>query len=185
MRYAAGHKDAVRERIVASTASALRERGASGVSIPTVMKSVGLTHGGFYAHFKSRDELMAVAIRAAGAETADRLFAEAQSLDEALRTYLSMGHLEHPATGCAVAALGGEGARQPTSVRRALADVAKNLIGMVERKLHPRRQAREASDEALRLAATMVGAVVLGRLVNDRVLAERILRAAQQSAQTR
>jgi TetR/AcrR family transcriptional repressor of nem operon len=146
------------------------------------MKSVGLTHGGFYAHFKSRDELVAVAIRTAGAETADRVFAEAHSLDETLRAYLSMGHLEHPATGCAVAALGGEGARQALSVRRALAHVAKSLLGLVERKLHPRRRAREVSDEALRLAATMVGAVVLGRLVEDRALAERILRAAHQSA---
>src|SRR5437867_9259325 len=182
MRYPRGHKEAVRERILASTTKALREHGLSGVSIPTLMKSAGLTHGGFYAHFESRDDLVAAAIKAAGAQTADDIFSEAHSLEKTLRLYLSEGHLEHPERGCVVAALGAEGARQAPSVRRAFAHVAKRLLGLVERKLHPRRRAREVSEEALRLTATMVGAVVLGRLVEDRALAERILGAARRSS---
>lgn len=182
MRYTAGHKEAVRERIVASTAKALRKHGLAGSSIPTLMKSAGLTHGGFYAHFESRDDLVAAAMEAAFAQTADGAFSDTHSLEETLCIYLSEGHLEHPESGCAVAALGAEGARQAPSVRRAFAHVAKDLLGLVERKLHPRPRAREVSDDALRLTATMVGAVVLGRLVADRALAKRILGAARRSS---
>jgi AcrR family transcriptional regulator len=182
MRYPEGHKEAVRKRIVASTTKALREHGLSGVGIPALMKSAGLTHGGFYAHFESRDDLVAAAIEAAGAQTADDVFSGARSLEETLGMYLSKGHLEHPERGCVVAALGAEGARQAPSVRRAFARAAKHLLGLVERKLHPGRRGRALSEEALRLTATMVGAVVLGRLVDDRALAERILDAARRSS---
>lgn len=181
MRYPDGHKAAVRERIVASATAALREHGLSGVGIPALMKSAGLTHGGFYAHFESRDSLVAAAVEAAGAQTADGVFSDAHSLEKTLRLYLSQGHLQHPENGCVVAALGAEGARQEPPVRRAFGRVATGLLRLVERKLHPRRRSREVSDEALRLAATMVGAVVLGRLVEDPELAERILSAARRS----
>jgi TetR/AcrR family transcriptional repressor of nem operon len=182
MRYPQGHKQAVRQRIVTSAAKTLRERGLDGVSIPALMKSAGLTHGGFYAHFESRDDLVAAAIEAAGAQTAEGAFSDAHSLDEALGLYLSGAHLEHPELGCPVAALGADGARQTPAVRRAFARAAKGLLELVERKLHPRRRAREISDEALRLTATMVGAVVLGRLVQDRALAERILSVARRTS---
>lgn len=182
MRYAAGHKKAVRERIVASAAKALREHGLSGVSIPMLMKSAGLTRGGFYAHFERRDDLVAAAVETAAAQTVAGAFSNARSVEQTLSLYLSEGHLEHPENGCVVAALGAEGARQVPSVRRAFARAAKGLLGQMERKLHPRRRAHDVSDDALRLTATMVGAVVLGRLVQDRALAARILSAARQSS---
>jgi TetR/AcrR family transcriptional repressor of nem operon len=182
MRYAEGHKEAVRARIVAAAAKSLREHGLSGVSVPKLMKSAGLTHGGFYAHFESRDDLVAAAVEAAGAQTAAGALSDANSLEETLGLYLSEAHLERPGSGCVVAALGAEGARHAPSVRRAFEHVVKGLLGSVERKLHPKRRASKVSDEALRLAATMVGAVVLGRLVEDHALAERILGAARGSA---
>lgn len=135
MRCPDGHKEAVREQIVRVTAEALRRHGLSGVSIPALMKSAGLTHGGFYAHFATRDELVAEAIRAAASDTSRGTFAE----------------------------------------------VARGLLRLVEEKLRPARPARVPSDEALRLASTMVGAVVLGRLVDDPKLAERLLRAARDA----
>jgi TetR/AcrR family transcriptional repressor of nem operon len=182
MRYPAGHKEAVREQIVRAAAEALRLRGLAGVSIPALMKAVGLTHGGFYAHFEGRDELVAEAVRAAGEATSRGAFGEGLALDETLGRYLSAGHLAHPERGCVVAALGTDGARQAPPVRRAFAEVARGLLRLVEAKLNPARPARAPSDEALRLASTMVGAVVLGRLVDDPKLAERILRAARDSA---
>lgn len=182
MRYPAGHKEAVRERIVAAAASALRERGLSAVSIPELMKAIGLTHGGFYAHFESRDDLVAAAIEAAGAQNAREVFGDDVPLADALRAYLSEEHVAHPGVGCVVAALGTDGARQAKPVRRAFANVAKGLLRLVDRKLHPTtRGPREPSDEALRLASTMVGAVVLARLADDPALAQRVLAAARRS----
>jgi len=182
MRYPEGHKEAVRTRIVAAAASALRAHGLSAVSIPGLMKTVGLTHGGFYAHFESRDELVASAVEAAGAQTAAEVFGDDVPLAQAIGAYLSEGHVAHPELGCVVAALGTDGARQAKPVRRAFAKVAKNLLRLVDRKLHPTsRGAREPSAAALRLASTMVGAVVLARLTDDPALAQRVLDAARHT----
>jgi TetR/AcrR family transcriptional repressor of nem operon len=182
MRYPAGHKEAVRQRIVAAAASSLREHGLSSVSIPDLMRAIGLTHGGFYSHFESRDDLVAAAIEAAGAQNAREVFGDDVPLADALRTYLSREHVAHPERGCVVAALGTDGARQAKPVRRAFANVAKGLLRHVDRKLHPTsRGAREPSDEALRLASTLVGAVVLARLTDDPALAQRLLGAARDS----
>jgi TetR/AcrR family transcriptional regulator, transcriptional repressor for nem operon len=182
MRYPDGHKDAVRQRIIDAAASALRAHGLAGVSIPGLMKSVGLTHGGFYAHFADRDALVAAAVEAAGAATSKGAFGATLTLEETLARYLSMGHVEHPEEGCVVAALGTDGARQAPGVRKAFADVARGLLRLVEHKLHRDRPARTLSDEALRVASTMVGAIVLARLVDDPKLADRILRAARERA---
>lgn len=182
MRYPAGHKEAVRERIVAAAAGSLREHGLSPVSIPALMKSIGLTHGGFYAHFESRDELVASAIEAAGAQSAREIFGDDVPLADTLCAYLSQDHVAHPELGCVVAALGTDGTRQAKPVRRAFASVAKGFLRLVDRKLHPAsREAWEPSDEALRLASTMVGAVILARLVNDPALAQRLLKAARRA----
>lgn len=182
MRYPDGHKEAVRQRIIDAAATALRDRGLAGVSIPGLMKSAGLTHGGFYAHFADRDELVAAAVEAAGAGTAKGAFGDSLTLEETLSRYLSSGHVEHPEEGCVVAALGTDGCRQAPRVRQAFAEVARGLLRLVERKLHRDRPSRALSDEALRVASTMVGAVVLARLVDDPKLADRILRAARESA---
>jgi TetR/AcrR family transcriptional repressor of nem operon len=182
MRYPEGHKEAVRERIVDAASGALRRRGLSGVSIPALMESAGLTHGGFYAHFENRDALVAAAVLAAGADTARGAFGDALPLEETLKRYLSTAHVEHPGQGCVVAALGTDGCRQALPVRRAFAEVARGLLRLVERKLHPTRSSSPPTEAALRLAATMVGAVVLARLVHDPDLAERILHAARDSA---
>ena len=182
MRYPDGHKEAVRDRIVETAAEELRAHGLDGASIPALMKRVGLTHGGFYAHFENRDSLVAAAVLAASRNTAGEVFAEELTLAETLRHYLSPGHVSHPEQGCVVAALGTDGTRQPVKVRAAFAEVARGLLGLVERKLHPRRAKKQLTEEALRLTATMVGAVVLARLVDDPELASRILKAAEVSA---
>lgn len=181
MRYPEGHKEETRERIVRAASEALRSHGVSGISIPALMKRVGLTHGGFYGYFRDREELVAAAVTCAASETASGVFADGLTLEETLRRYLSEDHVAHPEQGCVVAALGSEGERQSAPVRRSFAEVARGLLGLVERKLHPERGARPPSEEALRLAATMVGAVVLARLVDDEHLGSRILRAARKS----
>jgi len=186
MRYPGGHKQEVRERIVAAASAALRARGLAGVSIPELMKEAGLTHGGFYTHFDDRDELVADAITHAGEETAQAVFA-GTTLEEMLCRYLAPEHLAHPDRGCVVSALGTEGGKHSARVSSAFAHVARGLLRLVDAKIsgESTKRSKPLSDEALRVAATMVGAIVLGRLVDDARLAERILRVARASAKAR
>ena len=181
MRYAVGHKQAVRERILQAAAAELRCKGLSGIGIPALMQRAGLTHGAFYAHFPSRDTLVAEAIRTAAAASAAGPLADAHSLEECLAAYLAPEHLSHPERGCVIAALGGEGARQPAPVRAAFAEAVRGLLASIERKLHPLpappAPSPAPSDEALRLVSAMVGAVLLARLVDDPALAQRLLAA--------
>jgi TetR/AcrR family transcriptional repressor of nem operon len=179
MRYPESHKEEMRERIVRAASTALRREGLSGVSIPALMKSAGLTHGGFYGYFRDRNELAAAAVLSAASDTAKGVFADGLPLKETLGRYLSDAHLAHPEEGCVVAALGTEGDRHSPEVRTAFAASARGLLRLVEKKLHPTRRSPVLSDEALRLTAMMVGAVVLGRLVDDAPLAKRILHAAR------
>lgn len=179
MRYPEGHKENVSAQIVEATSRALRQSGIDAVSIPRLMKLAGLTHGGFYSHFSSRDELVTKAlVHAARASVLHDDAAGAHPLD----AYLSKEHVLHPEVGCVVAALGGEGARQKGAVRRAFAEIGRGFLRLVERGLHPDAPAKaRLSDEALATASRMVGAIMLARLVDDDALAERILAAAKSS----
>ncbi len=181
MRYEPGHNDVVRARIIAAAARALRLHGLDGVSIPTLMKDAGLTHGAFYVHFKNRDELVEAAVMSAANDTATGVFADHDLAGVGAR-YLSLAHVRHPEHGCVLAALGTDGARQPSRVRSAFATVAGGFLRLTGDAAH-RARSRSAtpSDETIVRAATMIGAVILARLVADDVLAERILAAARRS----
>jgi TetR/AcrR family transcriptional regulator, transcriptional repressor for nem operon len=180
LRYPEGHKQQVRARIVATTAEAIRREGIDRPSIPSLMERAGLTHGGFYAHFKDRDELITAAVAAAAQQTAERVFTDDHSLDDVLDAYLSPEHVADPSAGCVVASLGTDAPRQSASVRAGLVAAARGILAMIERKLHPRRVAPGFHDDSLVHASTMIGAVVLARLVDDPSLRDRILDAARQ-----
>lgn len=182
MRFPREHKPLVRERIVRAAARKLRGAGLEGPSVPDLMKEAGLTHGGFYGHFRGRDELVAEAVRKAATETAEGVFRPSPDLTAVLNTYLSEEHLRRPNSGCVVAALGSDGWRKAKKVRAAFADVAEGLARLVDEKLGPVAQGDAISDRALAVTAQMVGAVVLGRLVDDPVLASRILSAGREAA---
>jgi TetR/AcrR family transcriptional repressor of nem operon len=178
MRYPDGHKETVRTRIVEAASRALRRDGIDAVSIPKLMKLVGLTHGGFYAHFRDRDELVAEAVDYAASESA---LAGDVPPDEAFGKYLSKGHVGHPELGCVIAALGFEGARQHGRVARAFAEATRGLLRRVELKLHPKSAPGTLSDDALATASRIVGAVVLARLVRDEALVNRLLDSAKDA----
>jgi TetR/AcrR family transcriptional regulator, transcriptional repressor for nem operon len=186
MRYGRHHKEEVRGRIVASTAALLRQKGLDAVAIPKLMKEVGLTHGGFYAHFKNRDELIAEAVLHAGNETANGMFARASDVEELVRGYLSKEHLDTPQGGCVVAALGTEGAKQRTAVARAFNQVAEGLLRLVDARLtsgtRATKEEETLSDEAIRITSLIVGSLVLGRLVKEKTLRARILQVARAAA---
>src|SRR3954453_654371 len=121
---APSRKEATHERIVETAARAIRRSGYSGSGVAEIMKEAGLTHGGFYAHFDSREGMLAEAADRAGADTVaflTRVAATApanQELEAMLRTYLSKEHLESVESGCAVAALGSEMPRQAPRLRQ-------------------------------------------------------------------
>jgi TetR/AcrR family transcriptional regulator, transcriptional repressor for nem operon len=181
MRYPDGHKESVGARIVEAASRALRQDGVDAVSIPKLMKLAGLTHGGFYVHFRDRDDLIAKAVAHAAS---DSLLTGDKPPADTFDAYLSKKHVLHPEYGCVVAALGAEGARQKGPLRRVFAEIARGFLRHVEHKLHPKAAQDALSDEALATASRIVGAIVLARLVHDDALSERILAAAKRSQRT-
>jgi TetR/AcrR family transcriptional regulator, transcriptional repressor for nem operon len=180
-------KEETRERILRAAARAIRKHGYEGVGVADVMKEAGLTHGGFYAHFESRDALLAAAADQAGAESIENLtrgIAAArpgQELMALIDTYLSDRHVAAPEQGwgCAIAAAGSEVPRQQAEVRRAASRRIKDLIGLIERQF-PEWGRGAAHDKAMGIAATVVGALVLARAVDDAQLSNRIRKAARE-----
>ena len=182
-RPAPSRKEATHERIVDTAARAIRRSGYDGAGVAEIMKEAGLTHGGFYAHFDSREEMLAEAADRAGADTVAtmaRVAAAAppeQALKALLRAYLSKAHIESVETGCAVAALGSEMPRQATRVRRAATRRIKEMIDLVARQ-SPDWGQPGAHERALVTMATAVGALVLARAVDDPKLSNALREAA-------
>jgi len=186
---ASSKKEETRERILRAAARAIRKHGYEGVGVADVMKDAGLTHGGFYAHFESRDALLAAAADQAGAETIEHLtraIAAAkpgQELMALVDTYLSDGHVAAPEQGCVVAAAGSEMPRQQADVRRAASRRIKDIIGLIERQF-PEWGRSAAHGKAMAIAATLVGSVVLARAVDDAQLSRSIRKAARDLVRT-
>src|SRR5438552_464317 len=182
-RTASRRKEVTHERIVEAAARAIRRSGYSGTGVADIMKDAGLTHGGFYAHFPSREAMLAEAADRAGAEgvaAVARVAAAAppqQALQAMMRAYLSKEHIEGVETGCAVAALGSEMPRQAPEVRRAATRRIKEMIDLVARQ-SPDWGQPGAHERALVTVATMVGALVLARAVDDPRLSESLRKAA-------
>jgi AcrR family transcriptional regulator len=181
----AGHKgkEATHERIVDAASRAIRRSGYNGTGVADIMKDAGLTHGGFYAHFSSRDAMLAEAADRAGAESValmERIVASAppqRALQAMVKAYLSKEHLDALETGCGTAALGSEMPRQSPEVRRAATRRIKEMIDLFARQL-PNWGERGAHDHALVIVATMVGALTLARAVNDQSLSDALRKAA-------
>lgn len=182
-------KEETRERILRAAARAIRKHGYEGVGVADVMKEAGLTHGGFYAHFKSRDALLAAAAEQEGVESSEylsRAIAAAtpgQELMALVDAYLSDGHVAAPEQGCAIAAAGTEVPRQQADVRRVARRRIKDIIGLIERQF-PEWGKRAAHDKAMAIAATLVGSVVLARAVDDAQLSRSIRKAARELVRT-
>jgi AcrR family transcriptional regulator len=182
-RTAARSKKATHERIVEAAARAIRRSGYDGTGVADIMKDAGLTHGGFYAHFASREAMLAEAADRAGSESValmERIVAAAppqQALEAMMRAYLSKAHVKAVETGCGTAALASEMPRQTSQVRRAATRRIKEMIDLVARQL-PNWGQSGAHDRALLLVATMVGTLVLARAVDDPQLSDALREAA-------
>ena len=176
-------KEATHDRIVEAAARAIRRSGYNGTGVAGIMKDAGLTHGGFYAHFASREAMLAEAADRAGSESVAmmaRVAATAppqRALQAMLQAYLSKAHVEGVETGCATAALGSEMPRQAPEVRHAATRRIKEMIDLVARQL-PGWGKPGAHERALVTVATVVGALVLARAVDDPRLSDALREAA-------
>lgn len=181
----AAAKQESHERIVQAAARAIRRSGYAGTGVADIMKEAGLTHGAFYAHFESREAMLAEAADRAGAESnafGARVIAAApaeQALQALVQAYLSKAHLAGIETGCPVAALGSEMPRQAPEVRRAATRHIKEMIDLVARQA-PDWGQPGAHERALVTVATMVGTLMLARAVDDAALSESLCTAALQ-----
>ena len=179
-------KEASHERIVDAAARAIRRSGYDGTGVADIMKEAGLTHGAFYAHFTSREAMLAEAADRAGAESVAsvaKVIAAAspeQSLQSLIHAYLSKTHLESIETGCPVSALGSEMHRQAPEVRRAATRRIKEMIDLVARQL-PDWGQPGAHERALVTVAILVGTLTLARAVDESALSDALCAATLKS----
>ena len=167
------------ERVLDVAGTLFRERGFDGIGVADIMKRAGLTHGGFYGQFGSKDDLAAeTTARVLGkAGWQERLTAKANpSFGDIVRAYLSPRHRDDPGTGCLLSALGSEAARQPRAVRRAFTDGFRARMD-AWLKLVPGRSQGARREKALATMAGLVGALILSRAVDDPALSDEILEA--------
>jgi TetR/AcrR family transcriptional repressor of nem operon len=180
----ATRKQLTHERIVDTAARVLRDGGFQGVGVADIMKRAGLTHGGFYAHFPSRDALLVEALERAGQDSRARL---QRSMDVAekkaasrfralVESYLSDRHLASAESGCPVAALASEMPRQSDAVRAAGAARVQSLTSAVAATLPP----EEPAETAGIVASQLVGALQLARALGDNAKGRRHLAATRQ-----
>jgi TetR/AcrR family transcriptional repressor of nem operon len=172
------------ERIVEAAARAIRRSGYAGTGVANVMKEAGLTHGGFYAHFKSRDALLAEAVSRAGQANAGRLERKVEALAREgvsplrvlVESYLSDEHLEALETGCVVSALLSEMPRQAPEVREAS---ARRVLGLVERVRVALPPGADPASAAL-ITASMVGGLQIARAIGTGAEAKALLKSIRE-----
>lgn len=169
MRYEPEHKGRTRERIVRNAARKLRGEGLSGPGVAGVMKASGLTVGGFYKHFRSKDELLAEAIAQAFSDS-EKLYSSVQTVPredrwkELVRLYLSPEHCDAPETGCPVAALAPEIARAKLTVRKRVSGVIKEHRWV---EFMPGASAAERERNFFIILSAMAGAVSVARILTE------------------
>jgi TetR/AcrR family transcriptional regulator, transcriptional repressor for nem operon len=174
-----------RERILDAAAQLFRERGFDGIGVADLMKEAGLTHGGFYGHFSSKDDLIAQASAreltsslAHWSRVSDR--ASGDRLSAIAAVYLNRAHRDNPGAGCVLAALGPDVSRQGPAVRGAVTDYLRSVVDLLV-NLVPGKSKAARRQKAISTYATLVGAMVLARAVDDRALSQEILDAGLAS----
>lgn len=165
-----------RKRIVKAAACEFREKGIVATGLADLMKAAGMTHGGFYKHFESKDQLVAEACAEAVEEAIGGMEAQ-PTLGAAVAGYLSARHRDNPASGCPLAGFGGEIARADAKTREAATAGFERLVRLLEGK----SKARDARRRALVAASAMIGAVTMSRVVSDPELSAEILSEVERS----
>jgi len=171
-RPAASRKEVTHDRIVEVASRAIRRSGYAGTGVADIMKEAGLTHGGFYAHFASRDALLAEAGDRAGAESvalAAKVAASAppgQAVSAIMEAYLSPEHIASVERGCPVSALASEMPRQAAEVRHVATVHIKEMVDLLARQM-PDWGQPQAHEQAMALLCSLIGTTMLARAVDD------------------
>jgi TetR/AcrR family transcriptional repressor of nem operon len=185
MRYRPEHKAEIHQKIVKDASRRVRAEGMNGAAVAAVMRDTGLTHGGFYKHFESKDELLMESLREAFREFGDTLVGAAdeshpQTAWKAIvKTYLSLEYCEHADRGCPLTALFPELAR---SGKRMRSQIFAELVKYKDRML-PFMPGKRTSDKERAffvIFSTMVGAVEMARMLPDRKVQEKVLASARK-----
>ena len=184
MRYDKGHKQATRQRILEAAGRRFKQDGIDGAGVAAVMSDAGLTNGAFYAHFSSKEDLVANVL-------ADQLHAQRQTfhaqppdragLEAFIRAYLSPQHRDQYADGCPSAALLDEIARRPAATRQAFTDELLATADDIAARLDP-TDADAARTDALTLLGFMIGTLQLARALTDRDLSDQLLARGVETA---
>ncbi len=186
MRYSKEHKLETHAKIVRKASVRLREKGAHGIGVADLMKDAGLTHGGFYAHFDSREALVIEAFVDAMDRSTERWHKLAeqtppeQRLSTIVDSYLTSVHRDDPGHGCAIPTLGAEIARESPKTRKAFAAKLEQMIDFLALQIPevPRQAARK---QAMAVIATMIGTLVMARVAGNGEFSDEILDAGRDA----
>lgn len=180
MRYSQDHKAQTYERIVKEASARFRRDGIGATGLQPLMKSLGLTHGGFYAHFKSKDELVETALRDASVQLrafCDATFARERPLASFIESYLNVAHRDGAERGCPLPTMAAELGQRGTP--SAIADEA--ISAHLTRIADSLGGGESADEQSVMMLSSMVGALLLSRSVQDPTLSERILDTAREA----
>jgi TetR/AcrR family transcriptional repressor of nem operon len=186
MRYDPDHKTRIHRRIVNNASRQLRAKGLNGPGVTTLMKASGLTHGGFYRHFGSRDDLVIEAIEESLQELRDWLITAAKEVEPGegwkamVRSYLSLDRCDHPDDGCPIAALAPDIARTRSAVKQrssaAILKFRQELLPYM-----PGKDAEERTTNFLVILSSMVGTIAIARTMPDPAVRQRILNCVRDN----
>lgn len=189
MRYGKEHKEETHRKVVEAASRRFRKDGIEATGVVDLMADVGLTHGGFYAHFSSKETLVKEALAAASSKSRERLQREIDKareegrdpLESVVRSYLTALHRDRPDRGCSVAALGSEIARHPRKTREAFTEGLDKTLEIIASTL-PASVTAQRKEKAYAIFSTMIGSLQLSRAVSDPVMSQSVIDAGIAAA---
>jgi TetR/AcrR family transcriptional repressor of nem operon len=188
MRYSSEHKAETHRKIVRKAAEQFRLQGLDGIGIAPLMSTLGLTHGGFYEHFKGKNGLIAEASVSALEDmlevitNAMNAAPKGKELQGVLNYYLSPAHRDHPGKGCALPAIAADLARRPERLRQEFTRVLNAIFEQVAKGM-PGESAKRRKEQAMAFFSGMVGTVLLARVVSDREMSDALLESGCRQLQ--
>jgi TetR/AcrR family transcriptional repressor of nem operon len=185
VRYRAEHKPEIHRKIVKDASRRVRAEGLNGAAVSAVMKDAGLTHGGFYKHFRSKDDLLLESLREGFREIEDTLAHAAErslpgeAWKEIVKTYLSLELCEHPERGCPLAALSPDLARADNRIKPQIVAELVNYKGLML-PFMPGQRTADKERAFFVIFSTMIGAIEIARILPDRAMREKVLVGAKE-----